>query len=125
MIQLNPRYEEIFNSDNIDQDCDRIASLMSVEAKFIKETLDAGQYKQAVTMYLQLLKSMTKHFVEDEHWCYFDDWYSPDYSMELIYDAIMKYDIDAESWALMEEGHNEIQQSECYEDYGCPSYIDR
>ena len=32
MIQLNPRYEAIFNPDNIDQDCDRIASLMNVEA---------------------------------------------------------------------------------------------
>ena len=31
--------------------CDGIASLMSVEADFIKEALDAGLYKQAVTMY--------------------------------------------------------------------------
>jgi hypothetical protein len=48
MIQLNPRYEAIFNPDNIDQDCDRIASLMNVEADFIKEALDAGLYKQVV-----------------------------------------------------------------------------
>ena len=89
MIQLNPRYEAIFNPDNIDQDCDRIASLMNVEADFIKEALDAGLYKQAVTMYLQLLKS------------------------------------DAESLALLDEGHKEILQSECYQDYGIPSYIDR
>ena len=93
MIELNPRYEAIFNPDNIDQDCDKIASLMSVEADFIKEALDAGLYKQAVTMYLQLLKaadkreesqvhlaypereqarpevkSMCEHFVEDEHY---------------------------------------------------------
>ena len=34
MIQLNPRYEAIFNPDNIDQDCDGIASLMSAEADF-------------------------------------------------------------------------------------------
>jgi len=47
MIQLNPRYEAIFAPDNIDQDCDRIASLMNVEADFIKEALDAGLYKQA------------------------------------------------------------------------------
>lgn len=38
--------------------CDGIASLMSVEADFIKEALDAGLYKQAVTLYLQLLQSM-------------------------------------------------------------------
>lgn len=82
MIQLNPRYEAIFDSENIDQDCDRIAGLMSVEGDFIKEALDAGLYKQAVTMYLQLLKSMCEHFVGDEHYCYFDDMYSP------VYDAM-------------------------------------
>ena len=114
MIQLNPRYEAIFNPDNIDQDCDRIASLMNVEADFIKEALDAGLYKQAVTMYLQLL-----------HYCYFDDMYSPEYTMQWIYEAIQKHDIDAESQALLDEGHKEILQSECYEDYGVPSYIDR
>lgn len=47
MTQLNPRYEAIFNPDIIDQDCDGIASLMNVEADFIKEALDAGLYKQA------------------------------------------------------------------------------
>ncbi len=81
MLQLNPRYEAIFAPKNIDQDCDRIASLMNVEGNIIKETLDAGMYKQAVTMYLQLLQSMCKHFVEDEHHYYFDDIYSPDYSL--------------------------------------------
>ena len=125
MIRLNPRYEAIFDSRNIDQDCDKIAGLMSVEGNFIKEALDAGLYKQAVTMYLQLLRSMCDHFVEDEHYCYFDDMYSPEYTMQLIYNAIQKHEIDAESQALLEEGHKEILQSECYEDYGCPSYIDR
>lgn len=125
MIQLNPRYEAIFNPDNIDQDCDRIASLMNVEADFIKEALDAGLYKQAVTMYLQLLKSMTKHFVEDEHYCYFDDMYSPEYTMQWIYEAIQKHEIDEESRELLEEGHKEILQSECYNEYGYPSYIER
>ena len=125
MIQLNPRYEAIFDSENIDQDCDRIASLMSVEADFIKEALDAGLYKQAVTLYLQLLQSMVNHFVDDEHFCYFDDMYSPEYSLQWIYEDIMKYDIDEESRKLLEEGHKEILQSECYQEYGYPSYIER
>lgn len=76
--------------------------------------------------------------------------YSPEYTMQWIFEAIrkaaikreerqvttcafpsvsrlneVKYDIDAESQALSEEGHKEIQQSECYEDYGYPSYINR
>ena len=150
MIQLNPRYEAIFNPDNIDQDCDGIASQMNVEADFIKEALDAGLYKQAVRMYLQLLKaadkreesqvhlvylereqarpkvkSMCEHFVEDEHYCYFDDMYSPEFTMQWVYEAIQKHDIDAESQVLLDEGHKEVLQSECYEDYGVPSYIDK
>ena len=125
MIQLNPRYETIFDEKNIDQDCDRIASLMSAEADLIREALDAGLYKHAVTMYLQLVKSMCEHFVKDEHYCYFDDIYSPEYTMQGIYEAIQEHNIDSESQRLLEEGHKEILQSECYEDYGMPSYIDR
>ena len=125
MIQLNPRYETIFDVRNIDQDCDRIASLMSAEADLIREALDAGLYKHAVTMYLQLVKSMCEHFVKDEHYCYFDDMYSPEYTMQGIYEAIQEHNIDSESQRLLEEGHKEILQSECYEDYGMPSYIDR
>lgn len=150
MIQINPRYEVIFDMENIDQDCDRIAGLMSDEGEFIKEALDAGLYKQAVTMYLQLLKSMCEHFIEDEHWCYFDDMYSPEYTMQWIYEAIrkaaikreegqvttcafpsasrlneIKHVIDEGSRELLEEGHKEILQSECYKEYGYPSYIDR
>ena len=125
MIQFNPWYEAIFNPDNIDQDCDRIASLMNVEADIIKEALAAGLYKQAVTIYLQLLQSMVNHFVDDEHFCYFDDMYSPEYSLRWIYEDIMKYDIDQESRILLEEGHKEILQSECYQEYGYPSYIER
>lgn len=81
MIQLNPRYEVIFAPENIDQNCDKIAGMMSDEGKFIKEALEARLYKQRVTIYLQLLKSMCVHFVEDDHYCYFDDMYSPECTM--------------------------------------------
>ncbi len=67
MIEINPKYEAIFDVRNIDDDCDKIAELMSSEAVLIKEAMDAGLFKQAVTMYLQLLKAMCIHFVEDEH----------------------------------------------------------
>lgn len=40
---------------------------------------------------------MVNHFVEDEHYFYFDDMYSPEYSLQWIYEDIMKYDIDQES----------------------------
>ena len=125
MIQLNPQYEAIFDPRNIDEDCNKIADEINDVARMqIKEILAVGMYRQAVTLYLQLLKSMCKHFVEDEHYCYFDDMYSPEYTMQWIYEAIQNHDIDAESLALLDEGHKEILQSECYEDYGVPSYIE-
>ena len=61
----------------------------------------------------------------NEHYCYFDDMYSPEYMMQWIYEAIQKHDIDAESQALLEDGHKEVLHSECYVDYGYPSYINR
>lgn len=123
MIQLNPRYEAIFNVRNIDQNCDKIADLMSVEARLIKEAIDAGLYKQTVTMYLQLLKSMCRHFVKDEHYCYFDDLYSPEYVMQGIFEDFQMHDLGQEASMMLKEGHDEILQMECYEDYGYPSYL--
>ena len=54
--------------------------------------LSQGKYADAVTVLLEALESLTYHFVEDEHYNYFDDMYSPDYvcqdMMEAIIDAI-------------------------------------
>lgn len=125
MIEINPKYEAIFSQKNIDDDCDKIAKEISTVGEQIAEVLKSGMYKQAVTLYLQLLKSMVNHFVDDEHFCYFDDMYNPEYSLQWIYEDIMKYNIDQESRKLLEEGHKEILQSECYQEYGYPSYIER
>ena len=76
--------------------------------------------------------------------------YSPEYTTQWIYEAIrkaaikreesqvtncafpsmsrlneVKHDIDSESQDLLDERHKEILLSECYEDYGIPSYIDK
>lgn len=123
MIELNPRYEAIFDSSNIDDDCNKIADLINNEGVFIKEALDAGVYHHATMMYLQLMKSMTKHFIEDEHWCYFDDMYSPEYALQAIYNDIIKHDIGDDIHKLLDIGHNEIMDSECYQEYGYPSFI--
>ena len=123
MIQLNPQYEKIFDPRNIDDDCDKIASLMSSDAALIKEAMEAGLYKQAVTMYLQLLKAMCIHFVEDEHYCYFDDMYSPEYFMQRVFEDLQMCNLDFDSAMLLKEGHDEIMQTECYKEYGYPSYI--
>ena len=67
MITLNPQYEAIFDSRNIDEDCNKITDeINDVERMQIKEILAVGMYKQAVTQYLQLLKSLVNHFISDE-----------------------------------------------------------
>ena len=125
MIEINPRYGVLFETENIDQDCDRIAGMMSDQGKTIKEAMDAGLYNQGIIMYLQLLKSMNMHFVEDELWCYFDDMYSPEYSMQSIYNEIMMHNLDTEAVKLLKDGHEEIKQTEAYNEYGIPLYIYR
>jgi len=78
MIQLNPQYEAIFDARNIDEECNKIYhEINDVVRMQIKEILAVGMYKQAVTLYLQLLQTMVNHFVDDEHFCFFDDMYSP------------------------------------------------
>ena len=123
MIDVNREYDAIFDRRNIDDDCDKIARKISKVGEQIAEVLRAGLYKKAVTMYLQLMKSMANHFVEDEHYCYFDDMYSPEYSLQRIFEDIQKYPIGDEAQILLDIGHSEIMDSECYQDYGYPSYI--
>ncbi len=122
-IKLNPEYEKLFARHFINMDCDRIANNIRPITRQIEEALKVGLYTQAVTMYLQLLKSMCKHFTEDEHYNYYDDMYSPEYSMHWILEDIKKYDIGTEAKALLDDGHAEIRQTECYTDYGMPSFI--
>lgn len=60
MIPLNPRYEALFDTCVLDWECDGIVQLMSIETDMMKEALEAGLYKLAVTMCLQLLKAAGK-----------------------------------------------------------------
>ena len=54
--------------------------------------MSQGKYAEAVTVLIEVLESLTYHFVEDEHYNFFDDMYSPDYVcqyiMETVIDAI-------------------------------------
>ena len=58
-------YRKVFDARHLDTDCDGIADDISVVGRNIREVLAVGMYQQAVTMFLQLLASMAKHFIED------------------------------------------------------------
>ena len=42
-------------------------------------------------LFLWMLDSLTKHFIAEEHWCWFDDFYSPDYTLSQIWDKFVLF----------------------------------
>ena len=125
LIPLNKDYEQrIFNRRNVDWDCYSIWQLMLEENKNIEKLLAVGKYQAAALMFLQLTKSMCRHFVIDRHWEYFDDMYSPEYA---IRDMTEEFEKLAKEGKLPEdvnthlhEAWKEIEGMESCTDYGMP-----
>ena len=126
-IELTPlkaKIETVFNKRNIDEDCDTIANLLSLYQKAVRESLSQGNYDEVVTVLIEVFGSLTYHFVEDEHYNYFDDMYSPDYvcqdMMEAIIDAIKSGKFPAAELQRLKDGMEKLKHTEAYEDYGVP-----
>ena len=126
-IELTPlkaEIEAVFSEHNIDEDCDSIAKLLTPYRKMIRESLSQGNYSDAVTVLLEVLESLTYYFVEDEHYNYFDDMYSPDYAcqdmMEAIISAIKSRNLPAEDLQRLRDDLEKLKHTEAYEDYGVP-----
>ena len=125
LIPLNPDYEtRIFNSRNIGWDCDQIWQLMLEENKRIERLAEQGDYQEAALRFMQMTKSMCRHFVEDEHYNYFDDMYSPEYAIDDLIDLFAGLDkagkLPVETKEYLEKAWQEIKETECYQDYGLP-----
>lgn len=125
LIPLNPDYEKrIFNSRNIGWDCDQIWHLMLEENKRIERLAEQGDYQEAALRFMQMTKSMCRHFVEDEHYNYFDDMYSPEYAIDDLIDLFAGLDkagkLPVETKEYLEKAWQEIKETECYQDYGLP-----
>ena len=126
-IELTPlkaEIEAIFSERNIDDDCDTIASLLSPYRKKVRESFNQGNYSEAATILFEVLESLTYHFVEYEHYNYFDDMYSPDYvcqdMMEAVIDAIKRGDFPDKELQRLKGGIEKLKQTEAYEDCGVP-----
>lgn len=120
--------DEIFIPRNLDPDCDTIGRLLyDYGEKFILLALEDGEYAIAVGDYLQMLESQTRHFIEDEHWCWFDDLYSLDYTVSHIWDKFIPYirygAMARECLEELKAGLAEIEASEAYQEYHMPSMI--
>ena len=130
-IELTPlkaEIEAIFSERNIDDDCDTIARLLSPYRKAVNESLCQGNYADAITILLEVLGSLTHHFVEDEHYNYFDDMYSPDYvcqdMMKAVIAAIKNGNFPDKELLRLKEGLEKLMQAESYVDYGSPFALD-
>ena len=126
-IELTPlkaEIETVFNKRNIDEDCDTIANLLSPYQKAVRELLSQGKYAEAVTVLIEVLESLAYHFVEDEHYNYFDDMYSPDYvcqdMMEAIINAVNRGNFPAAELLRLKDGLEKLKHTEAYKDYGAP-----
>ena len=130
-IELTPlkaEIEVVFSKHNIDEDCDTIARLLAPYRKKVRELISQDDYAEAVTILLQVLESLTYHFVEDEHYDYFDDMYSPDYAcqdmMKAIIDAIKSGDFADKELQRLKKGLEKLMLTEAYENYGSPFALD-
>ena len=90
--------------------------------------MNQGNYSEAATIILEVLESLTYHFVEDEHYNYFDDMYSPDYvcqdMMKAIVDTIKSGIFPDEELQRLKDGLEKLKHTEAYEDYGPPFALD-
>lgn len=125
LIPLNREYEEkVFNSRNVGWDCHVICQLMLKENRKIERLLAAGEYQTGALRFLQLTKSMCRHFVMDRHWEYFDDMYSPEYAIRDLIETFGKLAkegrLPEEVNRYIHEAWKEIEETECCADYGVP-----
>lgn len=123
LIPLNPEYEtEIFDYRNITWEFTVIDIRMNHEAKLIVALAEKGDYMTAATKFLQLTKSMCKHFIEDEHYNYFDDLYAPEYTIQSMVDYfnrfIAKGKLPEDVNDYIHKGWAEIKTYEACTDYG-------
>ena len=51
--------------------------------------MSKGNHRKAFETFLEILESLSYHFVKDEHFCYFDDMYCPDYTCSDILKSII------------------------------------
>ena len=130
-IELTPlkaKIETVFNKRNIDEDCDTIANLLAPYQKAVRELLSQGNYAEAVTVLIEVLESLTYHFVKDEHYNYFDDMYSPDYvcqdMMEAIINGIKNVNFPAAELQRLKDGLEKLKHTEAYKDYSVPYVLD-
>ncbi len=127
MTPLKEEIEAVFSPFNIDDECSTIDSLLTTLAKKVKSLLTKGETGEAITIFLEILESLSYHFVQDEHYCYFDDMYCPDYTcngmMRAFIEKVKDGTLPDDDMERLSDGIDKISKMEAYMQYGCPFCI--
>ena len=123
LIPLNPDYETmIFNRRHVSWEFAIIDIQVGSECDRIRVLADKGDHMTAATCFLQLTKSMCKHFIEDEHYNYFDDLYAPEYTIQSLVDyfnrLLTQGKLPEDVKEYLHKGWTEIKTYEACTDYG-------
>ena len=129
LIPLNQYIERtIFTRDNIDWECMTIGRMISTVGSEVKKYIDRGQTHDALLLFLQIVKSMCRHYIKDEHYNDFDDMYDPDYScmhiVETLNEAYAKGKFSQSDLDFFHQAWKEIEQTEAYNE-GIADYMFR
>ena len=119
LIPLNQYLEKtIFTRDNIDWECSRIGRKISELGVEVRKYLNRSQTHDALLLFMQIVKSMCRHYISDEHYNDFDDMYNPDYSCMSIVDdlntAYAQGKFSQSDIGSFHEAWKEIEQTEAY-----------
>ena len=124
MTPLKEEIEKVFNPCNIDMDCNTIDDLLTPYKRQVKTLLDKGETDEAITIFLEILESLSYHFVNDEHYTYFDDMYCPDYTcndmMRYFIEKINGGTISDQAKQRLSAEIDKISKMEAYQGYGSP-----
>ena len=127
MTPLKEEIEKVFNPCNIDMDCNTIDDLLTPYKRQVKTLLDKGETDEAITIFLEILESLSYHFVKDEHYTNFEDMYCPDYNcndmMRYFIEKINGGTISDQAKQRLSEEIEKISNMEAYQDYGTPFCI--
>ena len=127
LIPLRDEIEQLFAPDHIDWECTRIGhDIYDWVGKEMKLQFAIGDSHAAILLFLQTVKSMCRHFISDEHWCYFDDIYDPDDSCDLLLKIIKSANaaglIPQPDIDFFHEAWKEIEGMGAHWNYGIANY---
>ena len=126
LIPLNQYIENIFTRNNVDWECTTIGTELIPWGSYVEKYIEHGQTHEALLLFLQIVKSVYRHFISDEHWNTFDDVYDPEYRcysiVETLNLAYRRHKFSKEDLDFFHEAWKENENMEAVWTYGMGNF---